>query len=149
MQGRDASYLSRRMTNHRREIGIVLWAADDYCAEEEAWRTGWGDISYGARRLPVPALVQLGVLAHASWPRLNDLRQAGPGSRILLVWGTGMLGLVNRLLDQAPGTRQLRRLQQGRLIPLERDLLNAGRSTISRSELIELVAAVLQTEPAG
>lgn len=139
--------MSKPLASARRMPSITLWAPDDYCAEAEAWSTGWGDLVYGARRLPVPALVQLGVLAHADWQRLDELRRCGPVSRARLVWGPTMIGVIDQLLEVAGDCNGLRLLQRDELLPLERQLLDAGAIAISRRQLVELLNPAIMVGP--
>src|SRR3954453_713093 len=120
-----------------------IWAPDDLLAAHDAWRAGWGDLPFAAFRRPVPPIVQLGVLAHADWRRLDDLRSAGRLSRASRTWGPDALRLVDAVLRGAGAAGQLDRLQKEGLRPLERSLLNAGRMDLGREELADLVGRAL------
>jgi hypothetical protein len=126
----------------------VLWAPDDLLAAHDAWVAGWGDLPYVAARRPVPAIVQLGVLTHAPWPRLDGLRAAAPWSRAAATWRPAALELVNRVLLRAGNPPGLAALQGSRLRPLERQLLDAGRMDLDAAELSELLDRALSPEPA-
>jgi hypothetical protein len=126
-----------------------LWAPDDLLAAHDAWLAGWGDLAFAAFRRPVPPIVQLGVLAHADWRRLDDLRSAGRLSRASRTWGPAALQLVDAVLRAAGCRGQLARLQKDDLRPLERLLLNAGRMDLGPAELAELVAPALSLPAAA
>jgi hypothetical protein len=126
-----------------------LWAPDDLLAAHDAWLAGWGDLPLAAFRRPVPPIVQLGVLAHADWRRLGDLRSARRASRASRTWGPTALQLVDTVLRGAGSPGQLTRLQEGELRPLERLLLNRGRLDLGPAELEGLVGRALSLSAAG
>jgi hypothetical protein len=125
----------------------VLWAPDDLLAAHDAWLAGWGDLPYVAAHRPVPVIVQLGVLTHAPWPRLDGLRTAAPWSRAAATWRTVALQLVNRVLLRAGNPSGLADLQRSRLRPLERQLLDAGRMDLDAAELSVLLDRALSPQP--
>jgi hypothetical protein len=120
--------------------GPLLWAPDDLLAAHDAWSAGWGDLPFVAFRRRVPAMTQLGVLAHAPWERLDGIRRAGSRSRAARTWGPGALALVDALLQRAGTPAGLADVQQRYLRPLERSLLNAGRMDLGSLELAQLLA---------
>jgi hypothetical protein len=123
--------------------GTPLWAPDDLLAAHDAWQAGWGDLPFAAFRRPVPPIVQPGVLAHAGWRRLDDLRSAGRASRAARTWGPSALHLVDTVLRGAGSPGQLTRLQHNELQPIERLLLNRGRMDLRPAEFQELVGQAL------
>jgi hypothetical protein len=126
-----------------------LWAPDDLLAAHDAWQAGWGDLPFVAFRRPVPPIVQLGVLAHAEWRRLDDLRSAARLSRASRTWGPDALRLVDAVLGRAGCPAQLARLQTDDLRPLERLLLNRGRMDLGPAELADVVGRALSLPAAG
>ncbi len=126
-----------------RKHPISSWAQDDYLAAYDGWQSGWGDLPFAVARRPVPAIVQLGVLAHAPWDRLDHLRRGRRFGRAAHTWGRDALALVDRLLAGAPSAAALLRVQRLVLQPLERELLDAGRVDLARVELPALLDPVL------
>ncbi|MFN2562013.1 MAG: hypothetical protein ABR571_12055 [Jatrophihabitans sp.] len=126
-----------------------LWAPDDLLAAHDAWLAGWGDLAFAAFRRPVPPIVQLGVLAHADWRRLDDLRSAGRLSRASRTWGSAALQVVDAVLRAAGSPHHLVRLQEDDLRPLERRLLNRGQMDLGAADLEDLVGRALGLPAAG
>lgn len=118
----------------------VGWAPNDFLSAYDAWQSGWGDLPFAAWGRPVPALVQLGVLTHADRRRLAALTTARRRSRVRRLWGADVLGAIGRMLDRTRTDTELATLQSHYLRPLERRLLDAGRITLSRAELLGLLA---------
>jgi hypothetical protein len=126
----------------------VLWAPDDLLAAHDAWLAGWGDLPFVTARRRVPPIVQLGVLTHAAWPRLDDLRAARRWSRVSVTWRPAVLELADGVLRRAGTAAGLAKLQERKLRPLERQLLDAGRMDLEAAELTDLLDRALSPEPA-
>jgi hypothetical protein len=116
-----------------------MWAPDEYLVAYDAWQAGWGDLPFAAGGRSVPAMVQLGVLAHAPWRRLDDLRRAPRWGRAVHAWGGDVLSAVDRLLTTTSSAGALTRMQQAVLQPIERRLLDGGRVDLSRGELLAVL----------
>jgi hypothetical protein len=99
-------------------------------AEPAAWAEDWlqgrADLLIAGMGGQVPAVVQLGVLAHADLHRLADLGRNSRLGSVRRAWGTEMARLAG--LAATPG--RLAALQRNLLVPLELEAL-AGRAPFS------------------
>ena len=77
----------------------------------------------------VPAVVQLGVLAHADLGRLADLGRNSRLGSVRRAWGTEMARLAGDLAVLAATPERLTALQRDLLVPLELEAL-AGRAEL-------------------
>lgn len=91
------------------------------------WLQGQGDLLIAGMGGQVPAVVQLGVLAHADLGRLADLGRNSRLGSVRRAWGTEMARLAGDLTVLATTPERLAALQRDLLVPLELEAL-AGRA---------------------
>ncbi len=96
-------------------------------ARAEDWLRGRADLLIAGMGGQVPAVVQLGVLAHADLDRLADLGRNSRLGSVRRTWGTEMAHLAGDLADLAATPERLAALQHDLLVPLELQAL-AGRA---------------------
>jgi hypothetical protein len=105
-------------------------ATAEPAARAEDWLRGRTDLLIAGMGGRVPAVVQLGVLAHADLGRLADLGRNSRLGSVRRAWGTEMARLAGDLAVLAATPGRLAALQRDLLVPLELEAL-AGRAELS------------------
>jgi hypothetical protein len=99
-------------------------------AQAEDWLRGRADLLVAGMGGQVPAVVQLGVLAHADLGRLADRGRNSRRGSVRRAWGTEMARLAGDLAVLAATPDRLAALQRDLLVPIELQAL-AGRAELS------------------
>ena len=102
-------------------------ATAEPAARAEDWLRGPGRSAHRGMGGQVPAVVQLGVLAHADLGRLANLGRNRRLGSVRRAWGTEMARLAGDLTVLAATPERLAALQRDLLVPLELEAL-AGRA---------------------
>jgi hypothetical protein len=105
-------------------------ATAEPASRAEDWLRGRADLLIAGMGGRVPAVVQLGVLAHADLGRLADLGRNSQLGSVRRAWGTEMARLAGDLAVLTATPERLAALQRDLLVPLELAAL-AGRAELS------------------
>ncbi len=115
--------------------------------EVAAWLRGEGDMVIAAMGRRVPLVVQLGVLAHATLDRLQDLGRYGRRGSVRRAWGTEMAQLAGDIARLCGSQEELNRLQADVLVPLELDVSAGRRDFTSREDAIASLRGRIHPRP--
>jgi len=115
--------------------------------EVAAWLRGEADMVIAAMGRRVPLVVQLGVLAHATLDRLQDLGRYGRRGSVRRAWGTEMAQLAGDIARLCRSQNELNRLQADVLVPLELDVAAGRREFACREEAVAYLRGRIHSRP--
>jgi hypothetical protein len=107
------------------------------------WLQGNGDLLIAGLGGQVPAVVQLGVLAHADLHRLAGLGSHRRLGSVRRAWGAEMARLAGDLAEFAATPQRLAALQRDLLVPIELMALGGRAELSTRAGVISYVRSHL------